>query len=94
MELGEFADIVLAFVDRAGFANAGMGDEEGVEVREQWPRSHQPNLLLHCSGKGKDRGPLPKDRRGVEVSGLVDERIYPRFQLPFAAFWSRGRGIL
>ena len=94
MELWKFADIVLAFVDRSGLADAGMGDEEGVEVREQWPRSHQPNLLLHRSGEGQDRGPLPKDRRGVEISGLVDEGFDPRFQLPFAAFWRRGRGIL
>ena len=34
MELWEFADIVLALVDRAGLADAGMGDEEGIEVWE------------------------------------------------------------
>ena len=28
MELGEFADIVLSLVDRAGLADAGMGDEK------------------------------------------------------------------
>ena len=77
MELWKFADIVLAFVDCASLADAGMGNEEGIEVWEQWPRSHQPNLLLHRSGKGKDRSPLAKDRRGVEISGLVDERVYP-----------------
>ena len=80
--------------DSPGFANAGMGDEEGVEIWEQRPRGHQPNLLLHRSGEGQDRGPLPKDRWGVEISGLVDEGFDPRFQLPFAAFWRRGRGIL
>ena len=73
----EFADIVLAFVDRAGLADAGMGDKEGVEVGEQRPRGHQPNLLFHRRGKGKDCSPLAKDRRGVEVSCLFDEGINP-----------------
>ena len=80
MELGEFADIVLAFVDRAGLADAGMGDKEGVEVWKQRPRGHQPNLLFHRRGKGKDRSPLTEDRRGMEVSGLVYEGFDPRFQ--------------
>lgn len=77
---------MLSLVDRAGLADAGMGDKEGIEVWEKRPRSHQPNLLFHRRGKGKDRSPLTEDRRGVEVSGLVDEGFYPRVQLPFAAF--------
>jgi hypothetical protein len=85
---------MLSLVDRAGLADAGMGDKEGIEVRKQRPRSHQPNLLFHRCGKGQNPGPLAEDWRGVEVSGLFDEGFDPRFQLPFAAFWRRGRGIL
>ena len=93
MELWKFADIVLSLVDRAGLADAGMGDKEGVEVWKQRPRGHQPNLLFHRRGKGKDRSPLAKDRRGVEVSCLVDERVYPAIELPLFLCWRTLRSI-
>lgn len=94
MELREFADVVLAFVDGSGFADAGMGDEEGIEVRIKRPGCLEPNLLLKCGRDGVDCCPLAEDRRGVEVSGLVYEGFDPRFQLPFSAFCRRARRSL
>ena len=94
MELREFADVVLALVDGSSLADAGMGDEEGIEVWVKRPGGLEPNLLLKCGRDGIDRGPLAEDRRGMKVSGLVYEGFDPRFQLPFSAFARRARRSL
>ena len=78
VELREFTDVVLAFVDGPGLANARVGDEEGIEIRVKRPRGLEPNLLLTCRRDCIDRGPLAEDRRGMEVSGLVYEGFDPR----------------
>lgn len=85
-------DVMSAFVDRAGFADAGMGDEHDVEVGEKRPAGFQPDLLFKHRGDGGDRGPPPEDLGGVKRPGLIYERLDPRFQAPLPAFGRPVRG--
>ena len=87
MELGEFRGYsAFPFVDRAGCRR--QDDEEGIEVWEQRPRGHQPNLLLHAAARARIRSTYERSA-GMEVSGLVDERIRSKIPASFAAFGRR-----
>ena len=61
------------FVDRAGLADAGMGDEHDVEVGVERSAGFQPDLLFEDRCDGGDRGPLAEYLRGVKRPGLIYE---------------------
>jgi hypothetical protein len=50
MELRQGLKIASALVDGPGFPNTGMGDQEHVEVRVEWPRGFDPDFLFKCRG--------------------------------------------
>ena len=66
-------NVMPTFVDRAGLADAGMGDEHDVKIGEQRPAGFKPDLLFQYRRDGSDRGPPAEDRGGIKRLGLAYE---------------------
>lgn len=94
MEVGEVSDVGGTLAHGPGLADAGVADEEHVHVWVHRPSGLDPDLLFKYRGKGGDCRPATEDRRGMDVSGLLDERLDPRFQTSFAVSGCRGRSSL
>ena len=94
MELRDFIHIPFRDTDDPILSNAGVADDEDVEVRIQRRRSLQPTPHLHGRGHGENSGPLAEERRAFQIIRMLYERLDPRVQLAAAVCDRRGRGSL
>ena len=91
MEFWQLRHIALSDTDDPILPDAGMANDEDIEVWIEWAGGLEPSFHLHSRGHGEDRGPLTEEGWGFEIIRMFDERFDPRAQLPLAATGCRAR---